>query len=202
MREWGSVHSRRFVLPVETGYDAVAELTDSVAARKVRDVSPDVIVGLAREVTWQLTPSDFLHYGLDATTRRSYVQVTGVEDEPVAHFSGIVSEYFDAVDDETLLGAVDAASTADERRGALIVLGMGAPAAVDRRFLDRIEEGLHAQSEGVREGALYGAAYTLWPSLVESVRRMAAEDPSEAIRRQAQALVDWIRETGQLGSES
>ncbi|GGK74525.1 hypothetical protein [Mangrovihabitans endophyticus] len=194
MMEWGSVHSRRFVLPAESGFDTVNGLADDVGAGKVRDASPVAVAGLIREVTWRLSPSNFLHYGLDAPTHRSYVQVTGSEDEAVAEFSGIVSEYLDVADDDALISAADAARTVDERREALIVLGMGAPLTVDTRFASRLDEGLHDNAESVREGALYGAAYALWPPLMTSVRRMAADDPAEAIRRQAQALTDWLHE--------
>jgi len=202
MSEWGPVRSRRFVLPVETGYDAVAELADNVGAQSVRDVSPDVVVGLAREVSWQLTPSDHLHYGVDAPTRRSFVQVTGSAEESVAEFAGIVAEYFDVAGDDILLGAVDTAGSPEERRAALIVLGMGAPVTVDPRFLDRLEEGLRAAESHVREGAFYGAAYTLWPPLMDSVRALAENDPDDAIGRQARAFTDWVRETGAEGGAS
>ena len=193
---WGAVKGRRFILPSGTEEDAVDDFAAGVNARKVHEVTASPVLGLTREVTWDVAPGYHLHYGRETPSQLSFVQISGERPDEIENFSRIIVEYLSALTDDELLAAVDSARSVDSRRIALVQAGLGAPVEPDDRYVERIRAALSDPDPRIREAGLWAAVYAYWPVFLPMLERVAEADESDLLRRQAQAAVDGMWRAG------
>jgi hypothetical protein len=184
------------VLREGTTEQDVAAFAEATNARKVKETTASPELGLTREVTWEIVSENYLHFGTEHPSGSSFVQVSGDDDEEVEARTAILREYYEPLTDDELLAALDAADTLDERRVALIRVGLGAPRTADDRFFTVIVNAMRDQSVRVREAGLWAATYALWPELLPLVEEMETTDSYAGLRAQAHALAEYMRAGG------
>ncbi|MEU6082231.1 hypothetical protein [Streptomyces sp. NPDC047108] len=194
--QWGAFRGRRLVLSDEMGEDEVFECASVINATKKRETTASVEVGLAREVTWELTPDHYMHFGKEHPCGVCFVFVSGPGQAQVDELTGMLSRYFEPREDEALLTGLDDADSIKSRRCQLVCLGIGAPRTADVRYLERIVAAMHDESSRIREGGLWAAMYALWPELLPEIDAMERVDSEPLLREQACALAGHMRKEG------
>jgi hypothetical protein len=79
---------------------------------------------------------------------------------------------------DELLREVEATTGGLERGVAVIRCGIGAPLAIDERFVEVMTSAARHSESVVREGAVWAITYTEWPELWGVLEEFAKRDPA------------------------
>lgn len=186
---WGEIVGRRLALPPETTEKMIADFIGLLKASKVHDQRTCPVGGIAREVVWCPAHDYYVHYSVTTTFDLAVIWISGATVEVVEKFTNFLAEYFELPGEDALISAIDNAQTTEESAPALVMAGLGAPTSVDARFLDRITSAVHGPNADIRQAGMWGALHTQWPECEPLVRRIAESDPSDELRRAAQAAL-------------
>lgn len=187
---WGSIVGRRLVLPPQTSEKMVADFAHILKAQKVHDQRTCPVGGISREVAWCAADGYFIHYASTTNFGLAFIWVSGATNEVVDKFTAFLAEYFEIPNEDALISAIDTAKTTEESGAALVMAGLGAPLAADARFMERIEAAVRNTDTQIRQAGLWGALHTRWPECQPLIQHIAQADPSDQLRREAQAATE------------
>jgi len=189
------LRGRCLLLPDDVTVDQVAQLAERSGGRKILEQRGEPEFGLVHEVTWELRPGLNIHYGRERPSGAAYVMASAADRQEEEELTGLLREYFNTVDDEEVLAAVDRAATPEQLKVALVRAGIAAPLDADQEYAARIRAALQASDAERREAGIWAATYASWEELDPHLAEIAANDPLPLLRRQAQGLLDyWQRE--------
>lgn len=186
---WGNIVGRRLVLPPETTEAMITSFIGLLKAQKVLDQRTCPVGGINREVVWCPSPDYYVHYSTTTTFGLAVMWISGATVEVVEKFTNFLVEYFELPSDDALISAIDQAQTPEEFGPALIMAGLGAPSSADARFFDRITSAVKSSDAQIREAGMWGALHTQWPECQPLIQHIATTDPSDELRRAAQAAI-------------
>lgn len=87
---------------------------------------------------------------------------------------------------------------ADSRDGliqAVYLAGVaGLPGRPDDELLEVFRKCFASDDDDVRHAAIAATGYAGWPQLVDELERLVGSDPDEGVRRDAQLMLDGLRE--------
>ena len=184
---------RRLLLASHVAEQEVADLASEVGAFLAYERSASPVLGLAREVMWELPSGDAFYYGREHPSNASFVVATATTVEGADRLTGILGAHFDVVTDEELLSAADRGGTLEELRVAVVRVGLAVPVVKDDAFSRRIVAAIRAPVPEIREAGLWAASYARWPELDQLIANMAHNDPEELLRGEAQVLLNARR---------
>jgi hypothetical protein len=143
------------------------------------------------ERVWQ-TPDGLsvVHYLQDGNIGAHYLLVQGANPPELEER---IREAFPLYTRDEVLELADSASSRREKVRAVCRLGATAPAACDRDYLDRhLRFLLEDDDPEVRAASLFATTYPHWIEFREPIERMAAEDPDEDTRLDAQDTLEAL----------
>jgi hypothetical protein len=182
------------ILRVPQGADALSRLIDDLKPKVVRDETHPPEEGIVREIEWELRPGVFLCYAEDVRSGSAAVAVMSEDEAQAVAYAELVERALPLVGYEELLGAVDVATTEDERAWAVARIGFGAPYDYDERFFARIRDAMHDDSGWVRTAAVWATTYSFWPDFQELLEEIARDNRDPRLQEEARMIAGAIRD--------
>jgi hypothetical protein len=188
--------SQRLILRSAEPEHQVFEYANSFQWTMIVDIPEDPDVGQQREVVWRISSTIDLHYQMDDMTGIGYVFIRADHPRQEDSFAAHAEQHLDVFPREELLRTYDMATDPEERGGSLLMLALGAPFKVDEATALRISAALQGPHPDVREAAIYATSYTPSEAYIPLLRHVAETDPVEALREDAQVMLDSYDEVG------
>ena len=193
----GGCRSARIVLRSSgTAERQVTELADSFQWPKIADVPEDPDAGSLREVVWRIASTVDLHYQVDDATGLAYVFIRADHPRQEDSFAAHAEQHLVVFSRDELLHQYDAATSCEERAGALLMLAVGSPDEADEAGLRRISAALQDPDTDVREAAVYAVSYSPSQAYIPLLRHIAENDPVEELRADAGDMLNAYTEAG------
>ncbi len=159
-------------------------------------MADDPDAGRLREVVWRIADAVDLHYLLDDATGLAYVFVRADHPPLETSFAAHAAEHLDVLSHDELLRRYDAATGAEERGGALLMLALGSPDQADEAGVGRISAALQDPDPELREVAVYAASYSPSQVYIPLLRHIADNDPVDDLSSDAWEMLDAYAEIG------
>lgn len=180
--------THRYVLHPDKHWGDVAELADEFGWPLVYQRPRDQARGMDGQMIWQSDSGVSVHYIVDATAGIGYITFAGPDADAVSPFLSRATAVLSPWRLEELYQRFDDESDPVERGRLALRLGLAAPSEVTRGCVERIERVLADDDARVRLAGLWSVTYTGYEEFVETVQRMAEEDPEPMVRSRAESV--------------
>jgi hypothetical protein len=181
---------RRLALTQLPGWDAVNNVARTAQWQVVDSNAGRDDEEYKTTVTWGVAPELWVTYIEDRITQVSVLVVFGSDDSTVDELAGRLSLLLSPVARSEVLQPVGDAGTQREMARALVRLALSASGEFDAEIFARIDEAARHPDPQVRNAAAWSTVYLSWPQARDLLRRMADEDPHDAVRSGARMLLD------------
>lgn len=170
-------------------------VVQEVHAEKVTENSYPPESGIVHDITWKIVPGAEMYSAEDIQSGCTAVVVYGDDESRVSRYAALIRRRLRPLKREELLES--AKTETDESLRARMVLraGFGAPYEFDEQFYSVIKEAMFDSSSLVRVAGIYATQYSFWPQYIDSLIRVAREDPEPLLRDEARNLVETASET-------
>lgn len=125
-------------------------------------------------------PGGELRFIHDTVLRVQYAEIAADPTEPVVR---AIEAEFTAYDRDACLEVLDLEQPEQMVTHALRLLAATAPGPFDQRIVEATVAAMHDDRPEVRYWALKVANSTAWSQLLDAVRRLETDDPSDRLRR-------------------
>lgn len=181
----------RFIVPdTDVARPQILELANLQGWERVEETEKSPWIDL--EIMWASRRTDTsIHYFEDNFIELNYLEILG---ENYTKIAPLILEHVAVVPRSEVIEYAKNAKTWDELVYAVRGIAGTASSEFDEEFFAIIERASRHDNRDVRHAALTAIGYTEWQECSDIVKRLAADDPDEAVQQGAKKLLKSLQD--------